>query len=210
MSEEMKGYDVPSVESLSSDEALSTLSKMDADIAGDKVHPYLTATHPQHRKFLETRTRLHEIARPPDLQLSEGGSPLVSQYSEDTAQAMGDAMTGKADKEAKKQTERIKQAKAEADIIKTLGFETTAIPDDVSQRQLDVLVMKRMAAEGDYDNLTPIIGKQLQRLRVSAEVKKQFDLLLFSSEDTPALKMRMAESLIGYINDESRKREGIV
>ena len=211
MENEQISYDLPTgIESMEPEEAAATLSKIYADVGGNAKHPYSNTAHPQSKEFRAAVTRLHEVKNPePEPQVNEQGEVLHNQYPQDVVDAMAEGLELKENRNIEVQEKRIEQAKTEMDLLVKAGYERTTIPDDISARQVDVLIMQRMSAEEDYDNLRPLMSQNLLGLQVPQGVRGMFETFNNSTELDPTLRQEMTEVIIGWINKARKFKEGI-
>ncbi len=186
----MPNYEIPTSEDLTPDEAGAALEKVHADVAQDTGHPYLDEHHLLHRKFVEGVHGLHLV------HTQREGGELSS-----VEKVMEEAL----DEKGVKQNELVGKAQAEMDKLVELGFEDDPVPDDIREFQLTGLKMQRLAAEGDFEALTPIIGEQLRGLRQTAEIQQCFQTFVELKDLDAGVKTDITERLIRYIHDSNKQ-----
>lgn len=120
----MKSYDIPETEYLTQDEAVKTFAAVNADIVGDKDHPYMNGQHPQHKIFVEAMGKIIEA--------KSDGDPVTKMCNEAIAE-----------QEEKQQALR-DEAQTELDALLNLGYGgQTTLPDKVTNADVVGLRLQR-------------------------------------------------------------------
>lgn len=201
-------YTVPTIsESLSPEEADTIIKEMQGAMIADKNHPLNKTIHPQRKAFMAAKTRLFEIKNPePEKQTNENGEELIQsgQFSPEVIAAMEEGIELKENRNAEIQAKRTEQAEKDMDALVELDYERDSIPENISQRQVDILRMQRLNAEGDILSLTPMLTAQLRGLHQPPEIQQLFETFCTSTEFDTELRKTITEKIIGWIN-ETRK-----
>ena len=209
--EQPTSYDLPTgIESMEPEEAAATLSKIYADVGGNAKHPYSNTAHPQSKDFRAAVTRLHEIKNPePEPQVNEQGEVLHNQYPQDVVDAMAEGLELRENRNAEVQAERIEQAESEMDLFEKASGTRENIPEDISEVELRVLTMRRLAVEGDFLNLNPRISKSLIELNAPPENRAAFEALCNLTNVNEKTKKKIYGVLIADIFENYKFKEGI-
>lgn len=204
-------YTVPAnIESLTPLQADTIIKEMQGAQIADPHHPLNQTVHPQRKDFMAAKTRLFEIKNPePEPQTSENGEELVqsAQFPPKVIAAMEEGLALKENRNVEVQAKRIEQAEKDMDILADLDYERGSIPENISQRQVDVLRMQRLNAEENFLSLTPMLSAQLKGLHQSPEIQQMFETFCNSNEFDTELKKSITEKIIGFINEAHKANE---
>ncbi len=188
----MERYEIPAVtETTTPADAAQRLAQIYSDAAVDQQHPYSYPHHPAHKAFKEAMTRLHEIKGQGELFVSPASRAAQEALTE--RQADIDSLRAKAESEV-------------AELVK-LGFEPTDLPTDVQPWLLDSLRLQKYHAQGDYENLTPLLEEQMQALKAPPPVAAAFKSFLDANPD-PALRDSITEQAIRWLHNANRQKHG--
>jgi hypothetical protein len=155
---EIKSYEIPdtkNVHSMTVESARQQINQLEAAWAGDPDHPLGDHGHPQHGDFVKLRDRLYDVTRR-GMDLRPEDEKIL-----EAAVAKGQ------DRLAAKRDELIGQAEAEMEKLVELGFNHDEIPDDIQPFQVTALKMQRLNAEQNFEELVPMLEKELTTLRFS-------------------------------------------
>ena len=157
MTDEMKSYDVPSEESFCDpDSAKQTLDKIMTDAVIDKHHPYTNKHHPQNKAFREAVGKLHEVK-------AEGVSQEEAKYNQILEE--GEKL------KQRRIDQRVSEASKEMKRLVELGFTEESIPEDLDDKTLNLLKAQRLAAEGKFHEVIPILNRQSSRTELTKLVQ---------------------------------------
>ena len=192
---EIRSYDLPDVESITTPaEAAQALSKIYADVVGDPLHPYGNAQHPQGKDFRAVVTKLHEI------KTSEDGGLLPMELK--MAEILKTAAAEKADRQDKLRFE----CEQEFDRLEEFGFRRSELPDDIQDFHLRGLREQRMAAEGDFDQLVPLLEVDLRELRAPPDTQAAFRAFIQAQGLDPGLRGDIADTIVCWIYSARKAR----
>lgn len=176
--------DTGNYDSMPPDAATSEIKQIMSDAGNNQNHPYTDSQSPLHKDFLAHVTQLHEIQ-------ASGTDGL-----NETELAMQEALDGVEER----QSNLVSEADAEMEQLEQLGFEFEDIPEDIQQYQLDGLKMQRLNAEGNFQELTPMLSQQLRGLKQSPQIQKMFEEFSTTPDLDTNLKSEITESLIRFIH----------
>jgi len=188
---ETKSYDLPLTEDFSGmtpAAAQSEIDKVLSAASADPKHPYSDAHGYKHRQHVERVSKLYEVAC--------RGKPSVFEKVLAEAQA----------EQGKKQNKLIAEAEKEMDALEKLGFSRDEIPDDLKEYQLNALRMQRLHTEGKYDELTPVMSKELRTLKVPADILSLFESFNRASGLDEQLKRDISEKVIFWIHAANKAK----
>ena len=190
MNEQSRIYPMPPADltDLAPSDAEVRIKEVMAAASQDPQHPYSNLHHGLHKDYTTYMGKLFEIKGPDP-------SPLEKVMEADlerreVAQA--------------KLAEEIGKEVAE---LRKMGFEGEGPSDDVQPYHLTALRMQRLAAEENFAALEPMIGKELQVLKVPAAVQQMFSDFNVADLDSE-LKGRISEEIIRWIHDANKRRYG--
>ena len=157
MTDEMKSYDVPSEDSFyDPDSAKKVLDGIMTDAVIDKLHPYTNKHHPQNRAFREAVGKLHEVK-------AEGVSQEEAKFDE--ILEAGEKL------KQRRIDQRVSEASKEMKRLVELGFTEESIPEDLDDKTLNLLKAQRLAAEGKFHEVIPILNRQSSRTELTKLVQ---------------------------------------
>lgn len=105
------------------------------------------------------------------------------------------------------QSELISQAKAEMKLLVDLGFESAEIPLDIPEWKVGSLKMQRLAAEQNYQELTPLINEQFVTLEVPPLEKAAFDAFITGAGNMDeTFKEKTFENIIDWIHRANKEK----
>lgn len=208
---EQQSYDVPSVEGLSQDEAITVLEKVNADIAANPNHPYMTNTHPQSKSFKAAITRLYELKNPePEPQTNAEGEELIAscQFPQAHLKAMEQALDEKAGL-----NEEV-QAKLSKNILQEVNLINSIVPGDIdideigepTPEKLEGYQQLRMLRQGDYTSLSPLIVKDARGLGMKPDKVEQIKYFLTTAEPGEPLSEDICNIIIRHIHKAKKLR----
>ena len=115
--------------------------------------------------------------------------------------AIADAMAAK----AQRQEQLFSSAQAEMDKLAELGFESSAVPDDVQPYQVRGLQEQRLHAEGDYPALLTMLEKDFIDLgdREGAQLLRSFEGTKIFDED---FRKEILERLVFKIHSMNKAK----
>ena len=149
MTDEMKSYDVPSEDSFyDPDSAKKVLDGIMTDAVIDKHHPYTEKRHPQNKAFREAVGKLHEVK-------AEGVSQEEAKYNQILEE--GEKL------KQRRIDQRVSEASKEMKRLVELGFTEENIPEDIDGKTLSLLKAQRLAAEGKFHEVIPILNRRSSR-----------------------------------------------
>lgn len=191
----MAKYEIPEIdyEGMSPAEANQAIEKIDADVYEDSGHPLYDRTHPQHPALVEHRTNLFKAAA------RKEGEPLDL----GKAKAEQDAV----DMAALKQGHLIREAQTEIDGLVALGYDPREVPEDVQPFEVAAWRIQRLAAEGKFQELIPLMEKELVVLDSS-----QTDLFHSIIQDTkldPKSRAQHLELILEQSCSKNREIYGV-
>jgi len=178
------------IENMTPEQAAQQIDAVFEEVRKDPGHPYADGNNPLHRKVTERMTKLFEVKN------KDGLLPVERAWQADLAQMV------------ERQNKLVAEGQKEAELLEGLGFKPTEIPDDLQQYQLDGLRMQRLHAEKNYSALTPLIEKQLQTLKVPADIQGLFAGLNQSSNLDEQLKQDIIEKVIYWIHGANEQKYG--
>ena len=192
----MQSYDPPpATDGLTPAEAQMAVNKMNADFGSDPQHPFYYGNHPQHKDFVDYSRRLHTI-------IAEGTNAAQEAREQEQVRALLEGDTPK-------QRALRKEAAEEMAALVALGFEEVEIDARIRPDQVTALRMQRLAAEGDFNGLRPILSKELSALHAPASTMALFGSYVNAPDDLdPDLRAGVGEQLIAWIDAANEKRYG--
>lgn len=157
----------------------------------DREHPFLNSGHPQHKGFVDYTTALYR-------RISEG----------DAVAAEAEKAQRAADVEAGATAEQVAvraSAQVEIDQLVELGYTETDLPKDIEPWHVESLKMQRLAAQGDYENLTPLLSKSLRDLNTPPDMLTLVDSFTRLSGMDAELKADLAERLVRHVHEANKQ-----
>lgn len=188
-----KGYDIPSSDGLSADEAAAQINRIMADVSGNSNHPYSNKLHPQHKEFMDGMQGLFEA------KTINQASPLE--------QTMQDALEQKAEK----QSALVERAKAESKFLDEYeddSFSSDDIPDDIAEWQISLLTEKRLIHQGNYGGLLYMFEKDVRDLNIPSSTVEPFRQLVEIEGLDPATAEIAALHFLDIIKEYSFRKYG--
>jgi hypothetical protein len=105
-----------------------------------------------------------------------------------------------------RQTDRVTEATEEMKKLGELGFVEADIPEDISEDMVSCLKMQRLCAEGNYDELHPMMYKSLQTLKVPADVMRAFTSLNQAENLDAEVKSDIVNRVIFWLSDAYKEK----
>lgn len=185
-------YEIPAEvdTTLGLDETNAAIAKENGDMAADPNHPCWKKNHPQNKQYMKRRTERFEHR-----------ANLQAELPDDFEKATQE----RADKNQRKQTQRIQLAEIEMKKLGKLGFSTAEIPDDISDIQIELL-----RAEGHYKKGDLLLGDQICR-DVSKKMKLSSTKLegIFGLRDMAESeedRKSQSDQIVLFLNKEHKKQ----
>jgi hypothetical protein len=183
--ENFEPVDIPDTEGLTPDEASVAIAKVMA-AAHNPGHPYSSTAHPQHRAMAEAVAELYRIDAQREVPSAIEQMAANTQEHNHAQQA---ALQVEVEVEVKK--------------LRELGFEGNA-PTNVQPYLLSTLKMQRLHAQGDYENLVPVMEGELRTLKTSDSILRMFQDFARASDLDPDLKSAIFEKLVAWIHTANK------
>lgn len=185
----MDSYEIPNVDGMSSEQAGQEINRITAEGA---EHPYFSGNHIQHSDFVSVMGKLNEIKYADADELT----PLE--------RGMQDGLDAK----VTRQNDLTIEAQEEMDALVEMGFDRSDIPNDIKPFQRDALKMQRLHAQGNFDELSPLLETQLEGLNVPPAERAAFDIFRQSDTMDTDLKSEILEKLILWVHSANEIKHG--
>ena len=192
-----EGYALPNAESMPTtpEGAAAEIDRVFAEVVQDKNHPYCDGHHGLHKRYAEHMAAMFVLK-------ADGDTRTPMQRTIDSV--CEEAMAA----QVEKQNKLVKEAEAEMAKLVALGFDDDEIPDDLQEYELNDLRMQRLHAQKNYEQLTPLIEKQLQTLKVPADIQGLFAGLNRANNVDEQLKQDIVEKVIFWIHTANKQKFG--
>jgi lysophospholipase L1-like esterase len=191
-----ESYTLPEPGSITTPEQASAeIDRVFAEVVQDKNHPYSDAHHGLHRKYSEHVAAMFELK-------ADGDTRTPMQRTIDSV--CDEAMAAKVEK----QNKLVKEAEAEMAKLVALGFDDDEIPDDLQEYQLDGLRMQRLTAERKFEELVPILEKQLRSLKTPPSLIAAFQSFAQAQEMDDILKANIADQIVAWVYQANEQKYG--
>jgi len=190
---ETKSYDLPMGEdfaTMTSDVAQSEIDKVLSAASVDKEHPYANAHGYKHTAHVERMGKLFEIA-------GKGKQTPIEKACQEGL-----------DRQVERQNKLVKEAEVEMAKLVALGFGDVEIPEDLQQYQLDGLRMQRLTAERKFEELTPILDRQLRSLKTPPSLIAAFQSFAQAQEMDDILKANIADQIVAWVYQANEQKYG--
>jgi hypothetical protein len=179
---------------MTADAAKAALDTLSAGSVTDPRHPLGDTTHALHRAYTEHFTRLATVVAEAQAQAQAARD---AQAVDNFLQRDGRSPEAQANLEA--------EAVKEVELLNKLGIEGEA-PADCQPYQLAALKMQRLAVEGDYENLAPIMEQELRTLNANAETVALLQSYMRVKDVDSTLRDEITERLISWIHRAGAER----
>lgn len=156
----------------------------------DPEHPY-NRQHYQHPQAVERMSKL-----------------FAKKAEGDTRSAVEKVCDDAFEQQAEKQDKLVSEAQVEMEKLVELGFDEAEVPDDIMPHQVVELRMQRLAAENDYETLTPLIEKELPGLKVPPDVQGLFGGFCRVQGLDEGLRQEILEKIIWWIHRANEQKFG--
>lgn len=183
--------DVP--DDMTAEQAGASLNQLAAGFASDSEHPAFCKNHPQFSDYAAYSLKLHII-------VAQGKADAQDALEQEQVRALLEGDTPK-------QKALRKEAAEEVAALVALGFEESEIDPHIRPDEVAALRMQRLAAQGDFDGLRPVMSRELSALHAPASTMALFSSYVNAPADLdPDLRAGVGEQLIGWIGAANEKR----
>jgi hypothetical protein len=181
--------DMDEVNYLSPKEAEMKLKELDSDVSADVKHPYMSRRHPLHDDYIAYGLSLRKAA-------AEGRENVYEKALRESREI-----------QQERQDARVAEAEKLVEELVSLGFDDTAVDNDIAEWQIDVWRMQKLCAEKDFAKLGTVLEKELRILRAPPGTVAALEAFRGNDSMDAGLREQIAEQVIQFVYN-ARKGKG--